>query len=592
MEEKSIKNYSGKGTPVPACVVSEKGKILWANERIGEVFLYDGIIEADIFALVGVYYDDILAKSNRKEIVKVTINDRNYKLLVTKLEDGEIEIFFIDITNEVTATNTMAKRKTTIALVHVDNYDALIGQNNKKTELETQVDKKIRDLGEKLNAIVTRYKAHMYTFITEKQYIDSEKREDFPILEEMKKIETDVDFPVTLSVGIGAAKGEETFVEIESYADEALDLALGRGGDQVVIKEGDTISYFGGATENVERSNKGKSRIIAFAMRALVESASNVIIMGHKYPDMDSFGSALGVHRLARPLKKDTYILMDSFNETLSAIYKKAKDADEYNFITKEKALDLVKKNTLVIVVDVNRKTFTECPELLDIAERIVVIDHHRKGEESIKAATIAYTEPSASSASELVAEILQFGSEQSISKLEAEALLAGMFMDTNRFSVKTGVRTFDAAAWLRDKGADTTAVKRFFQVEYDMFKAKAECLAGATIIEGGIAIAICPGFTRDAQVINSQVADELLTIEGVKASFVAAKDEKGETLVSARSLGEVNVQIILEAFGGGGHLTTAGTQSTKTPEDILNEIVEYTEKTLAEKAKETAKDN
>ncbi len=566
-------NYSKEKTPIPICIVSENGKILWANEEIKQVFLYGDIVEADIFALTGIYYTDFISKNKNGEIIERKLSDKIFKILVEEKENDSIQLYFIDITKEKTKEEELFKKQLCVLMIHVDNYDEIVGNSDSGVKIERQIDKVIRNFGRKLKAIVSRNKVNLYVFTLERQYLEEEREEDFPILEEIRNIETEEDFPVTLSIGIGIGAG--TLPEMENFSDIAIDLALGRGGDQVVIKEGDAISYYGGQRENISSRNKGKSRIIALALKALIENASNVIIMGHKYPDMDSFGAALGVHRLSRPLKKETYILLDNPSESLNIFYKKAKETEEYKFITKEKAMAIAKKKTLLIVVDVNRPSIVECPELLEKVGRIVVIDHHRKGEESIASPTIAYTEPAASSASELVAEMLEYGTEE-ITKLEAEALLGGIFIDTNRFSVKTGVRTLSAAGWLKENGADTTAVKRYFQMPYEMFMNKAAGVSGARVISEEIAISICEGFIRDAQVINSQVADELLTIEGVKASFVASKDEKGETMVSARSLGDINVQAIMEVFNGGGHLTTAGTQTNQNPNEIIEKIVEY----------------
>ncbi len=574
--ENKENTYNRELTPVPICKVGASGKITWANERIKDVFLYGDIVEADIFALTGIYYNDYVAKKNREEKIEIKTSDKTFKILVEKVEEEEIRLFFIENTEENNTKEELKKKQGCIAMVHVDNYEDIVGNSSSSGEVKNQIEARVRAYGKRLKAVVGKLKSNLYFFMLEKQYIDEEMNEDFPILEEIKSINTEEDFPVTLSIGIGI--GNQDLTEAETFADEALDLALGRGGDQAVIKQGETICYFGGQSESVGNRNKGKSRIIAAALKALVDSSRNVIIMGHKYPDMDSFGASLGVHRMVRPIKKETYILLDNPGESLNMLYSKAKDSEEYRFINKEKALSIIKKNTMLIVVDVNRPSMTECPELLEKVGRIVVIDHHRKGEQAISKTTIAYTEPAASSASELVVEMLEYSGDN-VTKLEAEALLAGIFMDTNRFSVKTGTRTLSAAGWLKEKGADPTVVKRYFQISYDMFKSKAMATASAIVTENGIATSICEGFNRDAQVINSQVADELLTIEGVKASFVAGKDEKGETMVSGRSLGEINIQTIMEAFNGGGHYTTAGTQTDKPPYQIIDEILEHIEK-------------
>ena len=294
---------------------------------------------------------------------------------------------------------------------------------------------------------------------------------------------------------------------------------------------------------------------------------------------MDSFGSALGITRLCVLCEKEPYLVIDEVNESLQEIFKQAKESDDYQIISSEKALSLAEEESLLIVTDTHRPSLVQCPELLEICERIVVIDHHRKMEECIENPVLAYMESYASSASELVAEMLQYMiSKKSLNKLEAEALLAGMTIDTNGFSVKTGVRTFEAAAWLRRQGADPTEVKRFFQEEISNIKLRAEAVLSAQVFENGVAISACRKERSDAQILCAQVADQLLTVKGVKSSFVAGRNEAGKTVISARSLGEVNVQVIMEKFGGGGHLTTAAAQVDMSVGETIKKIMDMME--------------
>lgn len=347
-----------------------------------------------------------------------------------------------------------------------------------------------------------------------------------------------------------------------------------------MVKVRDDLSYYGGKTQSVEKGNKGKSRIIGHALRGLIESASNVIIMGHRNPDMDCFGSALGIYRLAKETNRETYILVDKYNEGLDVMYHAAVETGEYTIIKSKKALSMVEDRTLVIVVDTHKPSMAECQELLEKADRVVVIDHHRMGSEVIENPTLTYMESYASSTAELVTEILQYTLERKmIQKMEANALLAGITVDTNRFSVKTGVRTFEAAAWLKLAGADTGEVKRLFQSNMDTFRVRANCIASAEIDQEGVAYSICDGYQVNAQIICSQVADELLTVRGVKASFVAGRNENGRTIVSARSIGDMNVQVIMEEFDGGGHLNTAGAQMNICPEEAIERIKEIMER-------------
>jgi len=583
MAEKRIEKIFSKYIPLPMCIVDPKGKVSSASPSIGEVFLYDRIKGADIFALTGIKHEKLLQACENKEEPVISRNSRTFRIIpaaVGNKESASIALYFMDITDFEVAEQKYEEEKVCVGIVNVDNFDELLSgtPDESQAALTSEIDKVLRQWGASMKASVTKYRDNMYIVMFEKKYMLEQIEKKFPVLDQIREIETEVDFPVTLSIGVGT--GGDSPTQAEEFAADARDLALGRGGDQAIIKEGDKLFYYGGKTQTVEKSNKGKSRIIGHALTRLIENADSVLIMGHKNPDMDSFGAALGIYRLAQPINKKTYIIINKYNEALEAIYHTVKETGDYNIITNRKAMNIISKDTLVIVLDTHRPSITECPELLETAEKSAVIDHHRKTEEFIKNPTLVYTEPYASSTSELVAEILQYsGDKKSIVKTEAEALLAGISVDTNRFAVKTGVRTFEAAAWLRKSGADTATVKRFFQTDLDTFKKRAICMASADFLENGIATSICEGENINAQIINSQVADELLTIKGIKASFVAGRNEEGQTVVSARSLGDINVQTIMEKFGGGGHLTTAGAQMDISPEEAVEEVKKILEK-------------
>lgn len=431
-----------------------------------------------------------------------------------------------------------------------------------------------------------RHKESQYVAIFENQYLKEQKEAKFPILDEIREVETDADFPVTLSMGIGI-NGADPEIDAD-YAGEALDLALGRGGDQVVIKNGDKLSYYGGKAQTVEKNNKGKSRIIGHALKRLIDVSSKVFIMGHKNPDMDSFGSSMGISRLVVSRNKDAYIIVDSYTEALDSLYGEAKASEAYNLIGNAKAMELIDDDSLIIVLDTHRPGQTECQEILSTKARRVVIDHHRKAEDFIDSPTLVHLEPYASSAAEIVTEILQYTiDKKDVTRLEADALLAGIFVDTNRFSVKSGVRTFEAAAWLRRAGADIANVKRLFQIQGETFRIRAKCIAAAEISECGIAYSICEGQNLNSQIINSQVADELLTIKGVFMSFVAGQDITGKTIISARSIGSKNVQVLMEEFNGGGHLNSAGAQVDMDPHEAIEKIKEMLRKQDIERKQE-----
>ncbi len=615
MIDKEIETSMTKYIPMPICVINCQGKVIEASERISDVFLYDGILDSDIFALTGIKTSDLYASSESGSYPMIRRNDRLFKLVTNKIgetreadetgevitdgktdfeaeeenqekkqleeikEERDLAVFFYDVTNLEELKDRYNDEKPCIAKIQLDNYDQLIDSTGQvpRLALSSEIDQVIRKWAGRISASISRVKNSNYVVWFEQQYLDKIIASKFDLLDDVRNLETGTDFPASLSIGVGI--GGRTMAQTEEYADTALDLALGRGGDQAVIKRNIKIEYFGGKLQTVEKSNKGKSRIVGHALKQLIEQSRKIFIMGHYNPDMDSFGSALGVNRLCTLSDREAYIVIDEYNESLQAIFKQAKESDEYNFISSEKAIALAEEDSLVIVVDTHRPSMVQCPKLLEICERKVVIDHHRKVEEFIENPVLAYMESYASSASELVAEILQFMiSKKSLVKLEAEALLAGITVDTNGFAIKTGVRTFEASAWLRRQGADPTEVKRFFQEDFSNVKLKAESIAETRIAENGIAISACRKIRSDAQLLCAQIADQLLTIKNIKASFVVGRNTENKTVISARSLGDVNVQVIMEKFGGGGHLTTAAAQVDEGISETIKKIMEIME--------------
>lgn len=583
MAQHRIEKLLATYVPLPMCIINYNGKVTRASGKIDEVFIYDGIRDADIFALTGIKLEEYQKAAKGEKKLMLSRNDKTFRmqvLPVSEEENASLAIYFLDVTGYESLKAKYNDERTCIGIIHVDNYDELKASNSDEMRLTilTEADRKIRQWCLKINASVHNQKDHIYFVIFENQYLEKMIENKFGILDDIRSIESESDFPVTLSVGIGA--GGKNLAQTHQFAQDAMDLALGRGGDQAVIKRGSRIEYFGGKMKTVEKSNKGKSRIVAHALRQLIDQSSRVMIMGHRYPDMDAFGAALGIYRIAAARNKEAHIIINAYNETLHEVYTLAKESEAYSFINNEKAIAMSDKETLMVILDTHRPSLVECPELFGITDRIAVIDHHRRAEESIENATLAYMETYASSTCELVTEILQYSlDKKGISKFEAEALLAGITVDTNRFSVKTGVRTFEAASWLRRSGADTSSVKRYFQSDVEAFKLRANTIVNARISERGFAYSICEGIHPDMQIINAQAADELLAIKGVIASFVAGVAEGGKTVISARSLGEINVQALMEKLGGGGHLTTAGAQVDVSPEEALDLIRRETEK-------------
>jgi len=576
-EEKMIE-YS----PIPTVVINNNGKVVRANEEISKVFVYDDIIGYDFFQLTGFRIDEMKEAAATKDTRLLRRNDRIFRTLVAKDqndEEGNMFIFFFDITMYVEYRDRYDDEKVCVARINIDNYDDLIAGTDPsmRMTISSQVDKTIRDWSARIKGSIVTMRAGQYIMYFQHVYLSGMIESKFSILDEVRDIETQTDFPITLSIGVGI--NGASFGETRNYADAAIDLALGRGGDQAVMRDGTKIRYFGGRNASVEKGSKGKSRVVAYALKRLIEQAERVLIMAHRNPDMDAFGSQLGMFRICQLYGKNASIILDHVNDSLMTLYKSAKDAACYNFITSERAKELMTPESLVVMLDTHRPSYSECPELLTMAERVAVIDHHRRAADGVENPTLAYIESYASSTAEMVTEILQYlGAKKEVTKLEAEALLAGMTVDTNRFAVKTGGRTFEAAAWLKRAGADTAEVKRMFQSSIEDFKIRSKAVADSEITEDGIATSICAGENPEAQILNSQVADELLNVQGVKVSFVAGYDHEGATLVSARSLGEVNVQVLMEEIGGGGHLTTAGAQVTETPEEIIKIVREKAE--------------
>jgi len=593
-------NIEAPNIPIPACVVNEEGKVESANKCIEKVFPFGGVEDQDFFALSGVKMKALKAlaassaqfdpesgstekpadrdlSSDEKEAEELIIerNSRSFSITAEAMENGSIMVFFYDVTSYEEIRDRYDNEQICVCRINVDNYDQFTNAVSSETGMvvSTELNRIIRKWSQEIGGAIDKIKETQYVIHFPKSKLDDLIAGKFQILDEVRAIETGIDFPLSLSIGIGA-EGKE-ISETAEFAAAALDLALGRGGDQAVIKNPNRIQYYGGKTQSVEKSNKGKSRIVGHALKKLVEQSNRVFIMGHQHADMDAFGSAMGIYRICLTCGTEAFIVIDEIPENIRAFYEQVRAAEKYNVIGTEQAKSMIEKDTLIVVLDTHRPSYIEAPELLELTDQIVVIDHHRRVEDSIENPTLSYIETYASSTAELVTEMLQYVlNRKTLVRLEAEALLAGMTIDTNRFAVRTGARTFEAAAWLRRSGADTTEIKRYFQVDKKAFKVRAEALANSEIRESGIAIAITKDGGAEVQVINSQVADELLNIKGVKASIVVGKSDKGITCVSARSLGDLNVQLLLEKFGGGGHLTVAGAQIEEEPEAVIEKIL------------------
>lgn len=589
-EEKTVNELEGlegldfiQNIPMPACLVDGEGTVKAVNRQMKDVFAYDDIVDSNFFALTGVKRKELLVQANANEEdeeqpkeIEISRNSQNFVLRANlkPTNKDDILVYFVNVT-ERDALRTLKKEERICQMyISIDNYDELVSSTTTDSRLAvpTEVDRMVRKWAAQYDSSIEDIDEDSYLMTVYRRDADKIIESRFSILDDVRKIETKVDFPVSLSIGM--CIGSDSLSETKEQAESALELALGRGGDQAVVKNGDRTHYYGGMLQSMEKNNKGKSRIIAHAMKQLILESSNIMIMGHRWPDMDCFGSAIGAYKICRYLEKEAYIIIDDYNEALQAIYEQAKSSENYNIISSDKAKELLDGRSLTIIVDTNRPNMVECPEILKNSERTVVIDHHRMSEDAIENPILSYVESYASSVSELMTEIIQYTStKRIINKFEAEALLAGITVDTNSFSSKTGVRTFEAAAWLRRAGADTTEVKRFFQREATTFQIWADAISNANYLDNGFVIAVTDGYSTDAQIINAQVADELLMVKGVIAAIALGKNDMGRTVISARSLGDVNVQLLMEHFGGGGHHTSAGAQVDMSPEEVEEEL-------------------
>ena len=573
--------------PIPACVVGKDGNVVKANSFIKNVFLYEDIVGTNFFALTGVKRDTLLTANNEEVIIEK--NKRLFKLWTNEnpKPDEDIAVLFDEATARESFRTKLEADRAVIMYINIDNYDELVASSldENKRAIPSRIDSIVRKWGASYDSPVISINDDKYIMYTNYSKLEKMVKDSFSVLDEVRKIESEADFPASVSIGAGCS--EISLVESTELAEAALELALGRGGDQAVVKTDEGTKYYGGTLQAIEKSNRGKARVLAHAMKAMIKDADKVLIMGHRWPDMDAFGSAIGASAICRYLGKDAYIIIDKHNEALDYIYTQAEDSGDYNIIKQEKAIKMITPDTLLIIVDTNRPVLVESMDIVNECKTRIIIDHHRLTDDSFQNASIAYIESYASSASELMAELLQnISQKRFINKFEAEAMLAGIRVDSNNFSGRTGVRTFEAAAWLKRAGADATEVKKFFQMEQTDFKSKASALARAEFTDYGIAYATTRGHTGNSPIINAQVADELLMIKGVKASFVLGTNEKNQTIISARSLGEINVQSLMEKFGGGGHFTSSAAQ-VEEPLEVVEEQLKKIVKSSISKEKE-----
>ena len=578
----SAARYAVFNLPVPLVVIDLEGKINWYNSKFTDMIAEKSIIGKSIDKLINTLAFEQIKNGEMIEDIKV--GDRFYNVFanMVALDDDNPQnmifmLYWFDTTELTSLTARYDDEKPVMALIYIDNYEDVMNETKEEKIpfVTSEIEKKINLWATRMNGMIKRYQKDKYIVIFEAKYLENIEAKRFTILDDVREIDAGNKIPVTLSIGIGVNGKNPSALEEDAYA--CLELALGRGGDQAVVRKKNTFEFYGGKTKAVEKRNRVKARVIAHGFKAIIEESSRVIIMGHRSPDMDSFGAAVGVYRSVLNMGKESYIVLNEVTDAIVNVHETFKNNDMYHFIGSDEALDLVDDNTVVVVVDTHKPSLTECPDLIEACDRVVLIDHHRRSTEFIEKAILKYLEPYASSTSELITEILQYmENKPKIEKEEADALLAGITVDTKNFSLKTGVRTFDAAAYLRRQGADTIRVRQLFQDDLETFTEKANIVGNAMRYRETIAISTTNKIANSIQLIAAQAADDLLNIRGITASFVIAKKEDGTAFISGRSLGDVNVQIILETLGGGGHLEVAGAQFKDGDiEDIKQRLIQ-----------------
>ncbi len=578
--------------PFSLVILNKRGKITWYNTKFKNIFgeTENSYINKDI--------KDIFKEANidelfsGKEFIEVDYEGKFYKFFINVFTDetGEsnVLLYGVDYTEEFRLSKEILNNSLAVMSINIDNYDELYENTevNHRPLVFAKIDGIVNSFIQEYDGFSIKFEQDNYLLAMSYENLRKVMENKFNILDEVRDLEEGNKIPPTLSIGVGTKEVSPS----ENYksARACINIAIGRGGDQAVVKIEDHYEYFGGKKQSAIKSSSVKARVMSNGLEKLIEQGGDVFIMGHKNPDMDSIGSCLGVMEIANIINKKSYIVLDKVTPAISKIYSSVLEnyPDENikdRFIKPEEAIELCKGDSTVVVLDHHRRTHSECPELLDLSENIVLIDHHRRGGDYIENTVLTYLEPHASSTSELVTELLLYMSEKlKIPKIVAEGLLAGITVDTKNFILQTGVRTFEAASILKRQGADSIAVKQLFKDSVDTVKTKGEVVYNAKIYKEKIAIGILDQEVSESILIAAQSADELLNIDNIEASFVLTKNNE-KVHISGRSLGEISVQLILEKLDGGGHLTSAGAQVKGSIEEVLKMLEEVIDEYLEE---------
>lgn len=569
---------------LPHALLDDTGKVIWTNVAFENIIhqpkgynktitaLFPSITRDKLPDNEGVEEAQYELTYDSKEYIakfkRISLKEMAENSAMIEAEGYEgylIAVYLFDETALHIALQEVDDQSLSVGLFYLDNYEEALEsvEEVRRSLLIALIDRKINKYIAALDGIVKKLEKDKYLVVMRKKSVAQLQSVRFDILEDVKTVNIGNEMAVTLSIGVGL--DGLTYAQNYEFARNAIDLALGRGGDQAVLKTPESIIYYGGKSQQVEKNTRVKARVKAHALKEIIAGKDKVLIMGHRMADVDSFGSAVGIYRIAQALDRKAHIVLNDVSNTLQPLVDLFKNNPEYDsdmIVGSSQAMEIAGNNAVLVVVDVNRPSITECPDLLRVCKSIVVLDHHRQGTDTIENATLSYVEPYASSACEMVSEILQYTADNiKIRTEEADCMYSGIMIDTNNFMSKTGVRTFEAAAFLRRSGADVTRVRKMFREDAAEYKAKADAVSQAEIYRQSFAISVC--LSEDVQsptIIGAQAANELLNIKGVKASFVLT-DYQGKIYVSARSIDEVNVQIIMERMGGGGHMSIAATQ-------------------------------
>lgn len=592
-------------SPFPLIILETDGNITWKSSKFVSEFENVEIenVLNELTQEIKIEIEEKIANSDsnrtkdRNIVKEKIINDKNYRIIgeYVKSKTNErkkqteymVLLYFVDNTNYVKAVKKYNDAQTCIGIIMIDNYEEMMQriQTEDRPEVIAKVEKSIYDWAIASKGVVIKSDRNTFVYVFEQRYLEKIKENKFQILDKIKETKLVDGLQITLSISIS----NEGATEYEKYksALSGMDIVLGRGGDQAVIRENEKYLFFGGRTQEVEKRTKVKARTVAHALEELMLESKDIIIMGHTNGDIDSIGSSLGVYRIAKSLGKEANIVNETTGLTISTFMEFARNEEEEDtFIDKGQALSKISNETLLIIVDTHKKSYVEVPELLEKTNKIVIIDHHRRSTDYIDDATLTFQEVYASSAAELVTELLQYVEIPiSLKQIEIEGLYGGIMVDTKNFTFKTGVRTFEAAAYLRKCGVDIIKVKKWFQSDLESYNTISNVVKEAEIIHDTIAISIYEEEGKDANLICAKAADELLTISNITASFVIGRIGN-KVCISGRSIGDINVQVILEKLGGGGHITLAGAQvEGKTKPEVKQELIKKIDEYFSELA-------